>query len=245
MLFKIKMPLQDQIIDSKISYPDTKLFEGQSSNEIVNNIQVSRTIQTIGQIKLLSLYANGIFSKISDEVNTITERITKIKTKIIELQMNNITNADEVEAEPLGGNYELLQELLLGPETVPKNLYSRYNAITKVPNYTPVAIAQLNENIDKDHPLYQSMHEINTEDMLKKYSDSSLFLTKWLKEQEKRENRKLNQKARLKNQKKTHPEKSNQHNVNTKSGKGSVEMSMKGAASTGKVQTSRLSYPQI
>ena len=225
------MPLQDQNIDSKISYPDTKLFEGQSTNEIVNNIQVSRTIQTIGQIKLLSLYANGIFSKISDEVNTITERITKLKTKVIELQKNVITNVDQVEAEPLGGNYELLQELLLGPETVPKNLYNRYNAITKVPNYTPVAIAQLNENIDKDHPLYESMHEINTEDMLKKYSDSSLFLTKWLKEQEKRENRKLNQKARMKNQKKAHPKKSNEQNVNSKSGKGSAEMSIKGAAS--------------
>lgn len=227
---KSKMPLQDQIIDSKISYPDSKLFEGHSTNDIVNNIQVSRTIQAIEQIKLLSQYANGIFSKISDEVNTITERVTKIKTKVVKLQMNVIDNADQSEAEPLGGNYELLQELLLGPETVPKNLYHRYNAINKIPNYTHVAIAQLNENIDKDHPLYQSMSEINTEDMLKKYSDSSLFLTKWLKEQEKRENRKLNQKARIKNRKKALQEKANEQIVSVKSGKESVVKSVKEAA---------------
>ena len=115
----------------------------------------------------------------------------------------NITDNDEEndDLHELSGQYEILQELLLAPETAPKDLYKRYKSVTKVPDYQAVALAQVNINFDKDHPLHDSMYELNSQDMLKKFTDPSLFLTKWLQEQERKETLLLQDKNRVKAEK--------------------------------------------
>ena len=109
------MPLQDHLLDAIDAYPEknSNMVQSNRSNEcLIRNIQVSRTIGTIGQIKLLSEFATNIFSKVADEMNIITERLSKIKNKVIVLQSSNLSETVSLgtdNADELTGQYEILQ----------------------------------------------------------------------------------------------------------------------------------------
>jgi hypothetical protein len=196
------MPLQNRKIENNVAFSNPIIFQNSLPGTSLQDISFSSTAGALAQITLLSIYAHDIFSKTFEEITSVRDRVVKAKEKLEGIQHSMISSNIKQE-EQNDGYYEILQELLLQPETISKNLYRRYNTIYEKPDYTALSMALLEGDIPGT---------TTGADMLRRFSDPSLFFQKWERDQEKRLQAAKEERDKAKAEKKAREE------VNSKTG---------------------------
>ena len=177
------MPLKSRRIDNNVAFSNPELFEDSGHESIVNDITFSATVGTLAQITLLSVYANDIFTKVSEEIKFASDRLVRLRSKFDELQTSVavVSNFSEDEAEHLS-RYDILQELLLRPTTMSQAIFRRYNVVNDTPDYSLVA----EYLVDPSQHSPSRHHDAPDLILMKKFSDPNLFFRRWEGQQERR-----------------------------------------------------------
>lgn len=177
------MPLKSRRIDNNVAFSNPNIFEDSGHESIVNDITFSATVGTLAQITLLSVYANDIFTKVSEDIKFASDRLVRLRSKFDELQTSVaiVANFSEDEAEHLS-RYDIFQELLLRPATMSQAIFRRYNVVNDTPDYSLVA----EFFVDPSQRSPSRHHEAPDLIIMKKFSDPNLFFRRWEGQQERR-----------------------------------------------------------
>jgi hypothetical protein len=191
------MPLLLRKIENNVAYGDKALYESSPAQEILRNVGFAGKVGTVAQITMLASIAQEIFSNILDETNQIGSRIQNIAKRTDKVS-SLLDGADPGSMSPIKSpkEFNLARTAdMLSKDTLPTSVKSRYDVIQPMP-----AIHEIDRFLGQTQ--FQKLGE-----SAKHYSDSSVFMKKWIADQVKRMDKTIDEKETKKAEKRANRQK--------------------------------------